>query len=162
MSDDPAAAHTAPPPTQTDAPPPAAPLADAAARLHEIPDYLEYWLTAKLNQLRLWFRKLRRAVYLSFLLLIAVATAVAASVFLLCRGVAEALGALVGRPWLGDLLTGIVLLTVLALAVPFAMARTARISKLNTLAAYERRRRRHREKHGTDVHERARNKQNHD
>jgi hypothetical protein len=162
MSDDPAAAHTAQPPTQPDVRPSSAPLADAAANLREIPDYLEYWLTAKLNQFRLWIRKLRRAVYLSFLLLIAVATAVAASVFLLCRGVAEALGALVGRPWLGDLLTGTVLLMVLALAVPFAMARAARISKLNTFAAYERRRRRHREKHGTDVHERAQRKSNHD
>jgi hypothetical protein len=162
MSDDPAAAHTAQPPTQTDAPRPTAPLADAAANLREIPDYLEYWLTAKLNQLRLWTRKVRRAVYLSFLSLVAVATGVAAGVFLLCRGVSDAISVLVGRRWLGDLLTGLLLLAVLAVAVPFAMARSARISRLKTFAAYEYRRRRHREKHGTDVHERSQKKSNHD
>ncbi len=162
MSEDPATAQTAQPPTESDAPSPAAPLADAAGRLREIPDYLEYWITAKLNQLRLWIRRLRRAVYLSFLLLIGVATAVGTSVFLLCRGVAEAIGQMVGRPWLGDLLTGTVLLLVLAVAVPIAMARAARLSKQSTFAAYERRRQRHRERHGTDVHERSQKKSNHD
>src|SRR5271170_4341500 len=129
MSEDPAAAQTAQPPTDSAPPPPspAAPLADAAARLREIPDYLEYLITAKLNQLRLWFRRLRRAVYLSFLLLIGVATAAGTGVFLLCRGTAEVLGELVGRPWLGDLLTGAVLLMILALGVPFVMARAARL-----------------------------------
>src|SRR5271156_2344926 len=150
MSEEPAAAQTAQPPPDSAPPPPSpsAPLADAAARLREVPDYLEYFLTAKLNQFRLWIRKVRRAVYLSFLSLIAVATAVAASVFLLCRGAAEAIGVLVGRTWLGDLLTGAFLLVVLAVAVPFAMARAARLSRLNTFQAYERRRQRHREKHG--------------
>jgi len=162
MPDDPAAAHTAQPPIESSAPPPAAPLTDAAARLREIPDYLEYFLAAKLNQLRLWTRKVRRAVYLSFLSLVAVATGVAAGVFLLCRGISDAISVWVGRRWLGDLLTGLLLLVVLAVAVPFAMVRAARISRLKTFAAYERRRRRHREKHGTDVHERSQQKSNHD
>jgi hypothetical protein len=154
MSEDPAAAQTAQSPTDSQ-PSPAAPIADAAARLREIPDYLEYFLAAKLNQFRLWIRKIRRALYLSFLSLIAVATAVAASVFLLCRGVADALGTLFGRKWVGDLLTGIVLLVILAVAVPFAMARAARLSRLNTFQAFERRRERHRDKHGIDIHERS-------
>jgi hypothetical protein len=160
MSEDPAAAQTAQPPTDS-RPSPAAPIADAAARLREIPDYLEYFLTAKLNQFRLWIRKIRRAVYLSFLALVAVATAIGTSVFLVCHGMAEALGAMVGRPWLGELLTGALLLMFLAIAVPFAIAKAARTSKLNTFQAYERRRQRHREKHGTDVHERSQ-KHNHD
>jgi hypothetical protein len=162
MSEDPATAQTAQPPIESDAPSPAVPLADAADRLREIPDYLEYFLTAKLNQFRLWIRKVRRAVYLSFLSLVAVATGVAAGVFLLCRGVSDAISVLVGRRWLGDLLTGFLLLIVLAVAVPFAMARAARLSKQSTFAAYERRRQRHREKHGTDVHERSQKKSNHD
>jgi hypothetical protein len=159
MSEEPSAAQTSQPLNDSQSPPQAS-LSDAAARLREIPDYLEYFLTAKLNQFRLWIRKIRRALYLSFLSLIAVATAVAASVFLLCRGVADAIGALVGRVWLGDLLTGLGLLIILAVAVPFALARAARISKMNTFQAYERRRQRHREKHGIDVHERSQ-KQSH-
>src|SRR5271154_3334165 len=126
MSEDPTAAQTAQPPSDSTASSASAPLTDAAAHLREIPDYLEYFLTAKLNQFRLWIRKVRRAVYLSFLSLIAVATAVAAGVFLFCRGIADAIGVLVGRVWLGDLLTGAFLLIILAIAVPFAMARAAR------------------------------------
>jgi uncharacterized membrane protein len=60
-----------------------------------------------------------------------------------------------GRPWLGNLVTAILLLGAVAGVVWIGLSRLTKSSKERVVDAYERRKRHEREGYGIDAHERA-------
>ena len=79
-----------------DAPSPAAAFSDAAERLRELRDYAAYYVSAKLDKLKLTARKAIIFAVLGIVGLFVAVTLVIMSVVLLCLGIAGGLGALLG------------------------------------------------------------------
>lgn len=140
----------------TDVPPsPAAAFSFAGERLLEAIQYAGYYLAARLDLLKLTFRRILVFAALGVVgLLVGGAVVVTAGV-LVCAGIAGLIGSLVGRGWVGDLVTGLAILGIVAAGTVWAMSWITRTGRAATVAAYEQRKQQQRESFGTDVHERA-------
>jgi len=123
--------------------------------LQGLQGYLAHYLSARAD-LAAW--KARRAVVQALaacVAAIAVATFAVVAVVLLLRGVSEVLAQLTGgRPWLGDLLTGILALAFLAGGFFVAVSGWLRVGSQRTQEKYARRRERQRALFGRDVSQR--------
>ena len=88
--------------------------------------------------------------------LIAVGAMVVTAVVLLLRGISGGIGQLFsGHPWLGDLITAVVVLAVLAAGVVVVMKKLTGTFRSQTVKKYEERLRRQRQQFGHDVDQRA-------
>jgi hypothetical protein len=130
--------------------------ADVRVRIQELSEYAGYLISAKVDAIKLAVRNAGIYAALGVIGLLAAGAFVVTTIVLLCRGIAGGLGKLFGdRLWLGELVTSIVFLALLAGGVWFVMNRMSRLSRERTAKKYASRQQQQRARFGTDVHERA-------
>ncbi len=119
----------------------------------EIREYAGYYITAKLDGLRLGIRNVIILAALGIIGLIAVAAIVVTAVVLALVGVAGAVAKVLpaGSEWAADLITGSVFLLLLGFVVVIAVSRLTKTSRQNTLEKYERRKRSQQTRFGHDL-----------
>jgi hypothetical protein len=128
---------------------------DAAERLAELMSYVSYYISAKADQLRISVRKLWMYAGAGLVGLLAGATAIVMGVGLLCLGVAYALSAAFGRPWLGFLVAGFLIVALLAAGAFVGYIMITRSSRKRMVEKYEQFQQQQRLEFGKDVCERA-------
>lgn len=125
--------------------------------LEEIKEYAGYYLAAKVDGIKQSVRNIGLYAALGVLGAIVGGAIVATAAGLLVVGLAEALGNLFGgRYWLGDLVTGVVVLGAVAGGAYFMMNKLTGTWRSQTLKKYEQRKQDQRERFGHDVAGRAR------
>ena len=135
---------------------PADAMADVKVRLSELSEYAGYLLSAKIDGIKLAIRNAGLYAALGVVGALAGGVFVVTTIVLLCRGVAGGLGALFGgRLWLGELVTAVVFLAILAGGAWFMMNRLTKASRERTVKKYASRQQQQRARFGTDIHERA-------
>jgi hypothetical protein len=88
--------------------------------------------------------------------LIAAGAMVVTAVVLLLQGIAGAFAQLIPRfPWLGNLITAVLVLGAMAVGIVIVMKKLTGTFRSQTVKKYEERTRRERQQFGHDVHERA-------
>jgi hypothetical protein len=123
----------------------------------EIREYAGYYITAKLDSLRLGIRNVIILAALGIVGLIAVAAVIVTAVVLALVGVAGALAKVLpaGSEWAANLITGTLFLILLGIVVVIGVSRLTRASRLNTVEKYERRKRSQQTRFGHDLDGRA-------
>jgi hypothetical protein len=140
----------------TDDQTPSAHLKAAQRRLQELQEYVSYFISAKTDALKLTLVNAGLYAALGIVGLFAGATLVITAVVLACIGVAGALAALFGnRPWLGNLVTGVLLLGIVAAVILIGLKKLTGASKERTLKKYAARQQQQRAKFGADVEQAA-------
>jgi uncharacterized membrane protein len=125
-------------------------------RLAELRIYARYYLTAKLDRLKLTIRQIVLLAIVGVIAVIAAAGAVVTAIVLLLRGMAGGLATLCGHvPWLGDLLCGLLVLGIIVIALWYFLRSFAKASRRATVEKYEREQTRQRADIGHDVAQRA-------
>jgi hypothetical protein len=126
--------------------------------LGELKEYAQYYLAARVDSIRQTIRRLGLYAALGVLGLIAGGAIVATAAGLLVIGFAEILTRLFGgRDWLGDLVAGVVVLSIVAAGALFMMKKLTGTWRTLTIQKYEQRKQSQREQFdGRDVHHRAR------
>ena len=143
------------PPPQPHVPPSQA-FHEAVAKLSELKEYVAYYAAVRVDMLKVTIRNLGIYAGLGVVGLIAVAAMVVTAVVLLLQGIAGAFSQLIPRfPWLGDLITAVLVLGVMAVAIVIVMKKLTGSFRSQTVKKYEQRTRREREQFGHDVHDRA-------
>jgi hypothetical protein len=158
-----------PPPADSDAEPQAPKSADRAANakpdlwspllLHvdELREYFYYYLGARADLVRAHARRLVLAALLVLVGAVVAATLAATATVLLLIGLGEGLGRLLGeRVWLGNVLTGALVLATAGVGGLWAARWLINNSRLRTIRSYAQRRERQRRQFGRDVSSRAR------
>ena len=121
----------------------------AAARrvvtyLAELRDYAAIYASAKADKLKQSMRQIVLYAALGIIGLIAATAYIVTAVAVAILGMSEGLGHLFGeRVWLGHLVTGLVLLSVLALVVYIMVRRMTSNSRRRTIEKYARRKQQH-------------------
>lgn len=129
----------------------------AWGRIAELREYAEHFAQAKLDTLKLAARKAGVWAVAGVLALVAACVFVVTAIVMLVSGIAHGLGVLFGnRVWLGELVTGLVIVLGLAGAIVGGMIVTDRASKKRTLKKYEQRKRNQQDRFGHDVREQGR------
>jgi hypothetical protein len=125
-------------------------------RLAELREYCLYYLTSQMDLWKLRGRRLALWSVVAVAGFLVILTAIVVATTLLMIGIAHGLGALFGdRFWLGDLLTGLGFLLVLAGGSVFGFSRLNEHYRRQTRARYERRKAQQRSTFGQDVSHRA-------
>jgi hypothetical protein len=125
-------------------------------KLAELKEYVAYYATVRVDMLKVTVRNLGIYAALGVVGLIAVGAMVVTAVVLLLRGIAGAFAQLFsGHPWLGDLITAVLFLGVMAAGVVIVMKKLTGTFRSQTVKKYEDRLHREREQFGHDIHERA-------
>ncbi|MDB5301565.1 MAG: hypothetical protein JWO87_3228 [Phycisphaerales bacterium] len=138
---------------------PADALHDATKRFAEVREYVAYFISAKIDGLKVTARNIGVYAALGVLGLLAGGAMVVAAVVLLLTGAAHGIGAaLGGMDWLGDLIIGAFVLIVLAVGVIVALRKLTNTSRKTLVQKYESRKRDQRLQFGHDVRQRAREK----
>lgn len=130
----------------------------AARNFAELKDYVGYFLAAKMDGIRLSVRNLGLYAVLGTLGLIAGGAIVVTSAVLLLTGLAGAIGAIFDpdKPWVGEILVGLLVLGGLAGGTVLMMKKLTKASRERTVKKYESRQRQQRVEYGHDVAERGR------
>ena len=135
---------------------PAEAFADVKTRVAELTEYAGYFLSAKVDGIKLAIRNAGVYAALGAVGLFAGGALVATAVVLLLRGIAGGLGTLFGgRLWLGELVTAVVFLALIGGGAVFALRRMTAASRERTVKKYESRKQQQRARYGTDVGQRA-------
>jgi len=122
----------------------------------ELKEYASYYVAAKIDGFRRTLRNLGLYAALGVLGLIAGGAVLATAAGLIVIGIAEAFTSLFGgRAWLGDIVAGIVVLSVIATAVWLMMNKLTGSWHSQTLKKYHERKQSQRERFGHDVGQRA-------
>jgi hypothetical protein len=125
-------------------------------QFREFGEYFSYLVTAKTDSVKLSFRHFVLWVLLAALGFVALGGLIVIASWLLLSGIADGLGGLFGdRPWIGSLITGLLLLAGLGLGMYCAVARQSRIARERTAKKYERRKARQQAQFGQNVADRA-------
>ncbi len=128
----------------------------AQMRLSELAEYVSYFISAKVDGIKLTMRNVAIFAALGVVGLIAAGAMVVSSVVLVCYGIARGLAVLFGgRVWLGDLVTGILLLALIAGGAYFGLKSIGKSSRERTAKKYAARQQQQRAKFGQDVRQRA-------
>jgi len=118
----------------------------------QLVDYARYYIAARLDALKLSARNALIIVALAIVAAIAGAALVVTATALLCIGMAQAISALCHTgPWLGNLVTAIVLLGGIALGARIGVKRIGDSSRERTVKKYAARQQQQRAKFGEDV-----------
>lgn len=129
---------------------------EAFSKLAEVREFAAYYIAVRIDSLKLTVRNIGIYAGLGIIGLIAGAAVVVVSVALLMTGIAGAWGALFnGRVWLGDIITGVIFLAIVALGVMVGMRVLTGMFKTRTVYKYEERLRRERERFGRSVKDEA-------
>lgn len=129
---------------------------EAMAKVAELREYAGYFVSAKVDALKLGLRN--AGIYAALGILGAIAGAsfivIAAALFLI--GCAHGLGAAFGgRDWLGDLIVGVVVLAIVAVGAMMGLKMVSGSSRKKTVEKYETRQHQQRCSYGHDVNQRA-------
>ncbi len=136
--------------------PPAEALRRAFAHVARLREYAAYYVAARLDALKATVRNIGIYAGLCVIGLIAVGAMVVMAVVLLLRGIAGAFAQLFsGHPWLGDIITAVIVLALLAGGVIFSMKMLARTFRSQVVKKYEDRLRQQRQQFGRDVSDEA-------
>jgi hypothetical protein len=126
------------------------------ADLNELKEYASYYVAAKVDGVKRTVRNIGLYAVLGIVALIAGGAIVATAAGLLIVGLAEGLARLFGdRPWLGDLVTGILVLGAIGVAAWMMMNKLTNSWRSQTVKKYEQRKQSQRERFGHDVPQRA-------
>lgn len=140
--------------TDEHAPPEA--LKDIGTRISEIGEYASYFLSAKLDGIKVSIRNLGIMAVLGVVGLIAGGAFVCTLVVMLLRGIAYGLGDLMGdKWWLGELITAVLFLALMGIGVMVGMKKLTKSSRERTAKKYAARQQTERVRFGTDVRQRA-------
>jgi len=144
------------PDSLTDDQAPSQALKDIGNRLSELSEYVSYFLTAKVDGLKLTLRNVGIMAGLGVVGLMALGGFVITLMVMLLRGIAYGLGDLMGdRWWLGELLTAVAFLALMGVGVMIGLKKIGKSSRERTAKKYAARQQQERVKFGTDVHQRA-------
>ena len=125
--------------------------------LEELKEYAGYYISAKADGIKQTVRNVGLYAALGVVGAIVGGAIVATAAGLLVVGLAHALGTLFGgRYWLGDLVTGVLILGGVAGGAYFMMNKLTGTWRSQTLKKYEQRKQDQRERYGHDVAGRAR------
>jgi len=140
----------------TDDQTPAAHVKAAKRRLAELQEYVSYFISAKTDAIKLSMTNAVIYAALGIVGLMAGATLIVTAVVLACIGLSGALAVLFGnRPWLGNLVTGILLLGTVGVVTWIVLKKLTGASKERTLKKYAARQQQQRAKFGEDVEQAA-------
>jgi len=138
-------------------PPPAGSAAEAlrgvSEKLGEIGEYVGYFISAKLDGLKVTARNIGVYAVLGIVGLIALSTVVTTAVVMLLVGLAMAIGKAFDPDqfWVGALIVSVVVLGGLAGAVIFGLKKLSNTSRSALVRKYEERQRQQRVRFGRDV-----------
>ena len=135
-------------------------LREANRQVGEIAEYVSYYLSAKWDGVKLSLKNVGIFAVLGVVGLIAGAALVITAVVQVCSGIAQGLAVLFGgRLWLGNLVTGILLLGLVAAGAYFGLSSLMGKSRKATVNKYELRKKHERNRFGHDVEQQARKQQ---
>jgi hypothetical protein len=138
--------------SDTAVPRPADAIRDAFFRLGELRDFLLYYISAKVDAIKMTARRAAILAALGLIAAVSGATVIVVSVVLLLRGIANALGTLFPNyPWLGEIIVGVVFLAIPVISILIGMRVLTRTFKTLTVQKYESRQRQQREQYGHSV-----------
>jgi uncharacterized membrane protein YjgN (DUF898 family) len=126
-------------------------LKQVQAHVREAAAYAAHLLAAKADATRLQIRRMVIAAGLGLLGLFVGAGMLIAAAVLVLQGAAGGLGEWTQRPWLGELIVGLAVLSLAALAVYLGLARIRASSFRSTKEKYEQRKQEQRREFGHDV-----------
>jgi hypothetical protein len=140
-----------------EAAPPVEGIQNALRSLSEIREYIAYFITAKIDGLKVSLRRIGIFAALGGIGLVAGAAAIVTATVLVIVGLAQAIGLLLGGNfWAGNLIVGLLLLGLIGAGAYLAVSRLFKASRKATVKKYELRRQRQRADFGHDVIDRAR------
>jgi hypothetical protein len=140
--------------------PPRNPASEAFGRIKcdidELKEYASYYLAAKVDGLKRTAKTIGLYAVLGVIGLLVGGAIIATAAGLLIVGIADGLGRLFGgRYWLGDLVTGLLVLGVIGGAVWFMMKKLTGSWRSQTIKKYEQRKQTQRVRFGHNVKDRA-------
>ncbi|MDP9173877.1 MAG: hypothetical protein M3O30_08430 [Planctomycetota bacterium] len=128
---------------------------EISTRLSELRAYSRYYLQAHIDLIKIALRK--GVVFLALAVVATVASAglIVTAVVLICDGIADGLATLFRSRWLGELVTGVLVIAVLVAAIWFVVNKIFGLSHAKTMARFEAMRNEQRADFGHDVKNRA-------
>jgi phosphotransferase system glucose/maltose/N-acetylglucosamine-specific IIC component len=118
--------------------PPAQAFGDAIRLLRELRTYIGYYVSSRLDQLKLTVRSLVIGVALGVVALIALAAVVVVGVVQVLGGIAGGIGQIFpSHAWIGSLITGVIVLVVVFFGVRWSIGFIGRMSRAAVVAKYE-------------------------
>jgi hypothetical protein len=117
----------------------------------EMGEYFNQYVSAKIDIGRFHVRRFIFKVLLFLLFVLAGAGLIVTAVVLACSGLAHGLGELIGRQWIADLITGLVLLIAVYLGLWVAFRRLQEYISQRVSERYENRRNVQRQRFGHDA-----------
>jgi hypothetical protein len=125
---------------------------DALRQVGVLRAYLGYYLSTRLDQIKLTVRWFIICAVLAVIGLVGVGAVVVTAVVQVLGGVASAIGqAAPSHPWIGSLITGLVVLAAVAIALRWGVGFMRRASQAAIVAKYEAFKRQQREQFGRSV-----------
>lgn len=136
----------------TDDQTPGASFRAAQQTVAQILEYVSFYISAKLDALKLSARNVAIYAVLGILGMLAGIALIVMAVVMLCMGIAQSISALFRTgPWLGNLATAILLLGGLVIGVMVGMRKLSGTSRERTVKKYAARKQQQRAKFGEDV-----------
>jgi flagellar basal body-associated protein FliL len=123
-------------------------------QLHELGEYVSYYVTAKTDSAKLSLRN--TVLWISFAVLgfVIVAGLIITAAWFLLNGIAEGVSVLFGgRLWVGNIVTGVLLLVGLGFAMYYTVAARRMTSRERMVRKYEQRQARQQAQFGRNVHD---------
>ncbi len=124
--------------------------------LSEFWEYLSLYFAARWDGIKLSLKNAAIYAALGLIAAIAGAALVVTAVVLTCIGLAQMIGRLTERQWLGNLTVGVVLLALIGAGAYLGRRRIMAASRERTVRKYADRQDQQRVEHGSDAAERAR------
>src|SRR5262249_19560597 len=123
--------------------------------LAEFRAFLAHYLATKADAAKLSIRKIVFATALGILGLLAGSALLIAAIVILLMGIANAIGAIFTppKPWVGELVVGVVVLATVGIGAVIAMRKFIGASRARTVAKYESKHAQERRKFGHDVND---------
>jgi hypothetical protein len=121
-------------------------------QLHELGEYVSYFLKAKTDSIKFSLRKTLLRIVLAGLGIVAFAVTIVTGIWLLFSGLADGLAVLFGgRPWVGNSLTGMLLLAGVGFVAYRMVVAGERAARERTVEQYEKRQAQQQKRFGRNV-----------
>jgi hypothetical protein len=133
--------------------PPGEALTDAARHFAQLKEYFGHYVSAKLDGVKLTFRRLIIFMILGVVGLLAGGTMIIAAAVMLLQGLANAIGAIFDpdKPWVGQLIVSVLVLGGVVGGTMLLVRKMTGASKSRTVAKYDLKHDQQRERFGQDV-----------
>ncbi len=138
-----------------DLPPPQA-VKEAFARFAELREFVAYYVSTRIDLVKLTIRRAGILAVLGIIALLAASTVVVTATVLVCIGLADMIGAALGRhAWAANLITGAAILAVIGVGGWIGVRWLMSSVRKQMVRKYELRRQKQRRDFGHDVKDRA-------